>query len=183
MELWEVVDRPGYFGKHRNERHSEYSRRYGEGNWRIVWKIGKTYVDLLGACTLYEDAYFVFLQKRQDVLVQLIDEASDVYDDAPSNVKSGFDYNKQETERTHIQDIAIRRSLIRMGLWFRGRQLMQIRHSQGTHPLSMSLSPGKVPFHKYELIIQPELGGWWDPATVESFYQSNKFLQAKRFTA
>lgn len=179
MEEWNTIERPGYLGRHRNEKKIEWNERYGNGNWRIAWIIGKTYVDSAGVYALYEDGYFHFLQNNRQVLNQLIREAADVYDDELSNVNSRFDYFIQETQRTHLQDIAIRRSLIRMGLWFQGNQLIQIRHTVGTHPLSMILSPGKIPFHRKNLIYQPELIGWWDPGTIESFYHSNKFLQIK----
>lgn len=43
----------------------------------------------------------------------------------------------------------------------------------------MTLSPGQIPFHFPEKIIQPQLEGWWEKDTVESFYQSNKILQIK----
>lgn len=179
MDKWRTIERPGYLGKHRNEKFKEWNEKYGEGNWRLVWKVSETFVDLLGVCTLYEDAYFEFLKNNPEILQQLINEASNVYDDEPSNVNSGFDYTKQETPRTHLQDIAIRRSLIRMGLWFRGKELIRIRQEKGTHPLSMTLSPGRVPFHRPELIEKPEIERWWHPGTVESFYQSNRFLQIK----
>ena len=109
----------------------------------------------------------------------MVGEASDVYDDELSNVKSEFDYTKQETPRTHIQDIAIRRSLLRLGVWFEGKELIRIRQEKGTHSLSITLSPGRVPFHRPDLIVKPEITGWWYPETVESFYQSNKYLEAK----
>jgi len=67
-----------------------------------------------------------------------------------------------------------------MGLWFKGKELIQIRQEKGTHSLSMILSPGRVLFHKPELIKKPEITGWWHPGTVESFYQSNRFLQARK---
>jgi len=176
---WETLERPSYLGKKRDQKYAEWNALYGAGNWRICWKIGENFVDFLGVCALYEDGYFEFLRENPEFLYELIGETSDVYDDSPSNVNSYLDYIVQETERTHIQDIAIRRSLVRMGLWFKGNQLIQIRHSQGTHRLSMILSPGKVPFHKPNLIVEPELTGWWDKGSVESFYQSNKFLQRK----
>jgi hypothetical protein len=180
MEIWVVVERPGYLGKYRDEKFGEWDEKYGKGNWRLVWKVGEVFVDFLGVCALYEDAYFEFLRTNPNILRQLINEASNVYDDEPSNVDSGFDYTKQETKRTHIQDIAIRRSLIRMGLWFQGKELIRIRQEKGTHALSMILSPGGVPFHRPDLIEKPELEGWWYPGTVESFYQSNRFLQVKK---
>lgn len=180
MGEWVTIERPHYLGKHRNEIFKEWDEEYGKGNWRLVWKVGEILVDFLGVCALYEDAYFEFLRSRSKILKQLILEASNVYDDEPSNVESGFDYTKQETRLTHIQDIAIRRSLIRLGLWFRGKELIRVRQEKGTHPLSITLSPGRVPFHRKDLILQPEIEGWWYGETVESFYQSNRLFQVRQ---
>lgn len=183
MDKWITIERPGYLGQHREEKFKEWKEwdeKYGKGNWRLVWKVGKIYVDFLGVCALYEDAYYQFLRRRSDILKWLLKEASNVYDDEESNVESGFDYTKQETCRTHIQDIAIRRAILRMGLWFKGKKLIRIRQEKGTHLLSVILSPGRVPFHKPKLIEQPELTGWWHRQTVESFYQTNRVLQIKK---
>lgn len=180
MQEWQTIGRPGYLGKHRDEMFIGWTNQYGEGNWRLEWKVGKLFVGFLGVCALYEDAYFKFLGENPEVLEQLIVEASDVYDDESTNVRSVFDYMCQETGRTHIQDIAIRRVVLRMGLWFEGSELIRIRQGKGLHPLSITLSPGIVPFHRPDMIKQPELeGGWWRPGSVESFYQSNRFLQIK----
>jgi len=177
MEDWILDERPGYLGKYRNEFYARWNNLYGRDNWRLVWKFGEGLVDFIGACAIYEDAYFEFLKQNPKVLKQLVDEAADVFDDAPSNTNSYLDYNLQETERTHIQDIAIRRCVVRRGLRFKGHELIQIRDKEGNHPLSMILSPGRVPFHKPALIETPELEGWWQPGSVEAFYQSNKYLQ------
>lgn len=180
MNEWQSVERPWYIGKHRDEKIVHWNKEYGSGNWRFIWKIGNVDADFLGACALYEDAYFNFLYAYSPVAYQLIHEASNVYDDQISNIESGFDYTKQETNRTHIQDIAIRRSLLRLGVWFKGKESIRIRQEKGNHPLSMILSPGKVPFHRPDLIIKPEVeNSWWDLQSVESFYQSNRFLQVK----
>ena len=177
---WETISRSGYLGSKRDEKRKECDEKYGKGNWRVVWKVRDVYVGEQGAYALYEDAYFEFLRKNPEVLMRLVSEASEVYDDSPFNVNCGLDYAVQETNRTHLQDIAIRRSLIRLGTWFRGGRLIQIRDKVGVHPLSMTLSPGKVPFHKPELIEKPEIEGWWEKSSVESFYQSNKLLQKRR---
>lgn len=179
MDEWITVERPGYLGARREAEYKEWDTTYGKGNWRLAWKAGESTVQFLGACALYEDAYFAFLCNNPLILHQLIHEASDVYDDELSNVRSGLDYTKQETPRTHLQDIAIRRCLVRMGAWFRGPQLLRIRSTEGTHALSLILSPGRVPFHRPDLVEQPELQGWWDPESTESFYQSNKILQVR----
>ena len=180
VDEWETIERPGYFGAKRDERFKQYDSFYGKGNWRIVWKIGDALVDKHGVYALYEDAYFEFLNKNRDVLDLLVSSASDVYDDEPSNIRSGLNYDAQETNRTHVQDIAIRRALVRMGKRFEGKELIRIRDKLGDHALSKTLSPGHVPFHRPEFIEKPELQGWWDASSVESFYQSNKYLQIKK---
>ena len=177
---WTTIGCPGYLGKHRDEKFAEWDTTYGAEKWRLVWVIGAD--ELVGGKTiayaLYEDAYFQFLSTNQDVLDELISEAANVYDDQPSNILSGFDYFVQETDRTHLQDIAIRRSLVRMWLWFHGNRLIRIRQEKGDHRLSLILSPGRVPFHRPELIVQPEIDGkWWNLGSVEAFYQSNRVLQ------
>ncbi len=176
---WQELECPGYLGARRDQKFALWDERFGQDNWRLMWKVGETFADFVGVCALYEDAYFNFLRSHMSIVTRLVTDASNVYDDDVSNVHSEFNYMKQETPRTHIQDIAIRRSLLRMGLWFRGDELIQIRSNHGNHLLSALLSPGRVPFHKKELICTPEKKGWWNPGSVESFYQSNRVLQIK----
>jgi hypothetical protein len=85
-----------------------------------------------------------------------LEVAADVYDDDPSNVESGLDYSKRGELRTHIQEIAIRNCVKRFGRKFGGDKLLQIRDRIGEHPLSLALSPGQVPFHKPELLSNPD---------------------------
>lgn len=176
---WKTIGRPSYSGKHRDELHRKYDQLYGKNNWRIVWMVNKKIFAREETLLLYEDVYYQFLKQHPKILHQLIKEAKDVYDDSPSNVNSALDYTKQETERTHYQDIAIRRCIVRFGLRFKGKKLIQIRDYKGKHPLSLKLSPGRISFHMPKLIKKPELTGWWKPGSIESFYQSNKVLQVK----
>lgn len=178
MAEWQSIERPGYFGAKRDAKLAEYDRVHGKDQWRLVWLVGELALDWDGMTMLYEDAYFEFLKANPEIVDQLVSEASDVFDDAPSNIYSGLDYSAQETDRTHVQDISIRRALVRLGRWFEGDDLIQIRDNLGTHKLSMTLSPGQIPFHRSDLILGPEIEGWWKPGSVESFYQSNKVLQA-----
>ncbi len=187
MQQWRTLERPGYFGRHRDARYAEYDERFGPGRWRIAWQLGERTGGFQEAVMLYEDAYTAYLGAQAELLEQLVVEASEVYDDAPTNTASGLDYTRQETNRTHLQDIAIRRSLVRLGRVFRGEQLIQIRDAAAAepiHPLSLALSPARVPFHRPELIVRPYLAGWWTEAgglvSVEGFYQSNKLLQVVR---
>lgn len=179
-----ALRQPGYFGKHRAARHAAFDEEYGMGNWRIAWEIpGYTdahALDYLGMCVLYEESYLAFLRDNATVLAALTALASDVYDDAESNVTSRFDYAAQETDRTHVQDIAIRRSVLRLGESFHGTELVQIRDKMGKYELSVTLSPGRVPFIYPDKLVRPELSGkWWAEGSVESFYQSNKVVQVR----
>lgn len=171
--------RPGYLGKHKADKYVQWDNQFGSGKWRLVWKWGNRFLNFVQACGVYEEAYYQYLKNNPNVLRELLSVASEVYDDAVSNVSSRFDYTKQETNRTHIQDISIRHVVHRLGKKFEGDRLIQIRHDRGEHPLSMTLSPGVVPFHKPGRIIKPWLTGWWDAGTVECFYQSNRVLQFK----
>jgi len=78
---------------------------------------------------------------------------------------------------THLQDIAIRRVVERRDWKFHGSELVQIRGD--TTLWGSRLDPGKVPFHRPELIVSPPLVSWWNKNSIEDFYQSNKFLQVK----
>lgn len=178
-DAWIDLERPGYFGARRDARHRELDERHGPANWRLSWRFGARQLTFEEVCLVYEDAYYAFLRTHSEVLDQLCRDARDVYDDACSNVSSGLDYLAQETGRTHVQDIAIRRCLRRLGRRFTGGNLVQIRSTLGTHPLSVTLSPGHVPFHRPELIGAPQLEGWWEPNSVEAFYQSNKWIQVR----
>jgi len=178
--VWETIERPGYLGRHRDERYAEYSKRYGAGNWRLVWRMGSQTGGFCEATAVYGLAYYLYLQERADLLDWLVRAARDVYDDAPSNVASGLDYQIQETGRTHVQDIALRWAVLLHGREFQGSELIQIRATQGPHPLSRLLSPGEVPFHCPDWILLPALTGWWNPGSVEQWYQSNRLLQVQR---
>jgi hypothetical protein len=174
---WKTLERPSYFGKHRDEKISEYNSHYGTGNWRLVWQWGDCVLNFLDACIIYEDSYYADSKKRPELWQQLRVEAKDIYDHEPSDVESGLDYAIQKGYATHLQDIAIRRVMVRNGWRFSGDSLIQVRsHCEYWGQL---LSPGKVSFHRTELIVQPNLEGWWDTNSVEDFYQSNKLLQAK----
>jgi hypothetical protein len=180
MVKWEIVEHPGYLGARRDEKIKEWNEKYGKDNWKLFWKVGGIRYGFLGVCALYEDAYFEFFRNNPDILKTLVSEASEVYDDEISNISSGLNYTRQETKRTHIQDIAIRRCLVRNAIWFGGEKVIRIRQEKGDHPLSIILSPGRVPFHMPRIIEVPETKGWWLPSSVESFYQSNRFLFVKK---
>jgi len=177
---WETIGRPGHFGKKRDEILAGYDIEHGKDNWRIVWKWGEKENILLPwieACYIYEDSYFADSFVREGLWRELQKDAKDVFDHEESDVESGLDYKVQNSNATHMQDISIRRVFNRRGWAFEGDELIQIRsHSE---PWGYNLSPGKVPFHRPELIVKPQLESWWNPDSVESWYQCAKVLQKR----
>jgi hypothetical protein len=187
-DIWEPVNNKstGYLGKKRNEEWARRNELYGQGEWQMGWLFDGSYLEYPEVCQLYGDAYYNYFKMRPELLEHLLDEAEDVYNDDPINVEAGTDFNHRGEVKTHIGDTAIRRAVQRLGKQFRGKKLLQINDRKGTHPLSLALSPGQVPFHKPELLSNPdnleeiEAGAWWLKGSVEDFYQRAKRLCIKK---
>lgn len=175
-DSWQRVGRPGYFSSRKPEIVKNYDKIYGEKNWRLVWDLNGRSFGLDGALMMYEEAYLEHFKKHPDELEWIAKNFSDVYDNNPSNVESGLDYSIQEFGGNHYQDIAIRRCLVRNGMWFEGDGLLEIR----IKPPGEKWNPSNIPFHKPSLIPKPELKGWWKAGSTESFYQSAKYLEVKK---
>jgi hypothetical protein len=175
---WETIERPGYFGKKKNEIHSQYNSMYGKDKWRIMWQWNSGTIPFIAACQIYEDGYYADSFRREDLWKELSSVAYDVYDHEKSDVESGLDYLVQNGNATHLQDISVRRVFLRRGFRFEGDRLVQIRsHAEY---FGEKLSPGKVQFHLPDLIIEPHLKNWWDYNSIEDFWQSNKVLQIRK---
>ena len=188
---WVTIDRPGYFGAKRDEIVSAFNSQYGQNNWRLAWEWGRLTVSISEARILYEDAYYEYLKANRGTLDWLVSQFENVFDNARSNVDSGFDYDIQEARSAHLQDIAIRRAVLRLGFWFSGSGLLEVRSSGE----GVVLSPGNVPFHLPDLIYRGETKyqgelrdfsanpPWWIKRgiknSVEEFYQQNKVLQVR----
>ncbi|MDF1661985.1 MAG: hypothetical protein P1V97_09445, partial [Planctomycetota bacterium] len=172
-ELWEVKERAPYFGGRKKQLIAEIQERLGD--FRIAYEFEGAVIERDSALQLYEDAYYFFLKRQPELLDWLVQTAAEVYDTEPENVASGMDYGAQEPSKaTHLQDIAIRRVLLRLGRSFEGADLLEIR---GVRSRGYVLNPGVVPFHRPECIQQPEWKATWSvPGSVESFWQSNKVI-------
>lgn len=177
---WKTIERPGYFGKKRDELYKLWNKQYGESKWRIAYQFGDLIVPREIGIQIYEDGYYEFFKENPDTLEWLISNASDVYDTAPTNVQARFNYTEQETPNNHIHDVSIRKAVLRSGKWFKGDHLMHVRWTESE---GFRINPGVVPFHHPELIVPGEIkdyggkGIWWYKDTIEDFYQRNKVLQ------
>lgn len=176
---WREIGRPGFFGRRRDERIRQLDGMFGLGNWRLVWTDGGRILEFEEACrAFYEEAYFRHLSARQEDL-DFICSFGECIDNAPTNVSCGCDYTRQEAFSTHIQDIAVRNVLRRLGRAFSGPpdSILVIRTKDDN---GHRFGPGNIPFHEPSAIIQPSLRPWWaKEGSVEDFWQSNKILQAR----
>ena len=175
IDNWAIIGRPGYAGKKKQLRRLELQEKFGEGNWKIAHLVDNNLLSREEALVYFEDSYLYFFQNNPEILDWLVSTAKDVYDNNLTNIKSGLNYLIQETPDSHLQDIAIRRVLKRLNRIFSGNNFLQIREEcEGS-----ILSTGQVPFYKPDLILQPQLKGWWSKNSIESFWQSNKVLAIK----
>jgi hypothetical protein len=177
MKKWETLARPGYFGRRRDQIIERYNTTYGVGGWRLAWVLGEEACEFEEACKKwYEESYFLYLKDRPSDLA-LICSFGECIDNAITNIECGCDYTKQEAFSTHIQDIAVRNVLRRLGLTFKGPKdrILEIRSPQSN---GFRFGPGNIPFLNPSAIGQPSLcPSWAGKASVEDFWQSNKYLQ------
>lgn len=174
---WVDVTRPGYFGRKKDEKIAVLNETYGKDKWRMVWRFNGIDYDFAAACScLYEGSYFRYLYDKPAEL-DFICSYGEVIDNAPSNITSGLDYTKQESFSTHIQDIAIRNVVFKLGRVFTGpkEKILVVRSKDSD---GFRFGPGNVPFAVPAQIILPSLIPWWGkPGSVEDFWQSNKIIQ------
>jgi len=184
---WRNIERPGYFGRRRDLMHAQYDLQYGVGNWRLAWVVNGYGADSTDisfsfeqACELfYEESYYRHLESRP-ADIDFICEFTECIDNAPTNVHSGLDYTAQEAYSTHIQDIAVRNVLSRLGRVFTGKraELLVIRSADSN---GFRFGPGNIPLYQPKLITKLSLcPAWANKGSVEDFWQSNKWLQAAR---
>lgn len=181
----------GFVGKRRSNIHSALDQKLGKQGWTPAHFFSGKVVSPLEAYLIYEDGYYQYLKSHPKIKNWLINTASEVYDNDISNIESGLDYTIQETDSTHLQDIAIRRSLTRLELEEKGIEydpmnLPNIQIFKGDHPIQIKsndpegkiLSPGFVPFHKPELGLNMprKKRVWWKTDSIEDIYQRNKVL-------
>jgi hypothetical protein len=176
-----------YSGFQKEKIYDKFNVRFGENNWLPAHTFQGEIITRNQAYLIYEESYYHFIKNNPEVKDWLVNTASEVYDIQCSNIKSGLDYNNQECEATHLQDISVRRVLTRLKLEEEGKsiedKLPELEIFHGDHPVQIRgrntegfvLNPGEVPFHLPEEILEGKRG-WWKKGSVEEWYQNNKVL-------
>lgn len=170
---WVEIRFPGPVGRRRAEQRERFDGVFEVGRWRSGWRFGGRVVDRVEALQMYEEAYYERLRDDAETLGWLCVTASEVYDNALTNLECGFDYAVQETPAVHLQDIALRRCLLWLGRRFAGDHPVQIR---GHTTEGYRLNPGQVPFPWPQVILPYAGTAWWQPDSVEAFWQHNKVV-------
>jgi len=182
--MWILKDRPGYFGRRKAEKIAQLNEKYGIGNWTLGWVVRKLndvsdpiILEFEDACKrVYEQSYFEYLLAHPGEF-SFICSFFEVIDNAPSNIQSGLDYTIQEASSTHIQDIAIRNVLKKMGLWFKSVDPDNILVVRGEDSNGFRFNPGQIPLATKFVIEHPSIAPKWaKPGSVEDFWQSNKHI-------
>lgn len=125
----------------------KYNKDYGEGNWFWGFTANNSLYSWDWGMQLYEDAYWTHFRDNLSLLKRVV-EHSNVFSLHPSDVESGLDYRKQTGLEHHYEDIAIRRCLRRLGLWFKGKGLLNIHNTP--------LNPHSTKFHLKHLLSKNE---------------------------
>jgi hypothetical protein len=120
------------------------NKKVGQGNWFWGFQLKTGLYSWGYGLQIYEDAYWCFLKDNLTSLKELVKNYGDVYVIDKLDLLSGLNYKKQLQSEDHYADIAIRRSLRRLGLWFKGDMLLKIPGS--------SFCDNVIPFHLKHLI-------------------------------
>ena len=132
-------------GKERDKFCWHMDKKYGRKNWLWAFRVGKKLYSFDLGMQIYEDAYCQFFRNNVSKLKILAENFYDVCVTDRADLESGLDYHKQTQKWDHYADIAIRRSLVRLGLWFKGEvDLFKIAGSD--------YNDGNVPFHLPHLL-------------------------------
>lgn len=178
IKVFHEEERPSYFGRKRDRIQEGYDKKYGKGNWKISYWINGGIHDFDDAIQLYEDAYYLHLKNNPKILDELCKTASFVYDNAESNIDC-MGYHDQENNSNHYQDIAVWKSVWRLGRKLEGDKLIQVR-ANGESELGRSLSPNNIQFHLPLYVRTPTKKGWWKDGSVEEYWQSAKVLMVAK---
>lgn len=190
VDGYKLVERPGYFGRRRDEKIAHYNATYGEGKWELRWlvDINKSMGYEEACYKIYETSYLHFFYENPDILEEVA-RYKEVIDNAETNILSGLDYTYQESYSTHIQDIAIRNCLKRCDKTFSGMHGLLVVRGPDTLGWRLGLNPGQVKAmrrNKHGVIDdivdikQPsKKQSWAQEGSVEDFWQSNKYIALK----
>jgi len=154
-----------YIGDHHHNRDKFFqkvNKRVGKGNYFLAFSAGKKLYSWNWGMQLYEDAYLSFLTKDISLVKKLV-SMCDVCEINNKDLESYLNFKHQKQDKDHNQDIAIRRCLIRLGVWFKGTDLLSIPGTEFDH--------SKIPFHLPHLLRKPD-----SLKSIKSWLDGNRLM-------
>lgn len=145
--MLEYVEVPLSLQVERNKFANGLNSKIGKGDWFWGFRAGKKLYSWSWGLQLYEDAYWSFFKQSPTHIRNLV-AYSNVYVYGRGDIESSLDYKKQTQLYDHFQDIAIRRCLVRFGVWFKGMDFLKLPGSD--------FDDSKVHFHLPHLIHKPD---------------------------
>lgn len=139
--------------------------KIGVGDWFWGFRVGKRLYSWNWGMQLYEDAYLEFIKHHVTLLNELVNY-SNVFVLDRHDLNAGLDFQKQNQTKEHFSDIALRRCLVRLGVWFKGIELLKIPGSQ--------FDEEKIPFHLPHLIFKPD-----KISSIKSWLSNRLIIAAK----
>lgn len=183
---WHALLRPGWCGTGREEREKGWDEVYGEGNWKIAWRMANGEVwDFLDVFWReYVGSYAQYFTRYPEEL-SVLSRYAYTYAKNPADRGRAFDplaaYGKNGAQN-QFHHVAINYAVGLAGGSFRGSEPLKIGGcvsgtSQEDWLVGEKLSPGMMPSLRPELIPNVTMGDcWWQPGSIECFYQSTKTL-------
>lgn len=196
---WKTVERIGYVGGDRDAYNKSWNIQHGHGNWRIAWETKEGTIEQFEDIfwKVYVPGYAEYFRSHMDEARFITNSYSFAYDHDLIEKPEAFNpkalYEKPNTHSNQFHHVALNIALEwNLGLQFRGQEPLQVREGKAklvyvgnsvledksSFPAGWRWSPGRIPAIRYDLVEKPRQG-WWQPGSIEDFYQSTKVLQVK----
>jgi len=189
---WEFVRYPGRLGKKRDFIYRQWDDEFGEGNWRIGWRLpNETTLSYEEIFEEYVRSYEAYFREHSDEARNICKTYAYAYDRDEIDLEIAFDRNAL-IDKPGIQNqfhhVALNIALTdRLGYVFQGDKPLKVRAGRPDQPVEEwpeghRWQPGNIPYEHPEYIREDYeiVDKWINPGSVEAFYQANKVLQVKK---
>lgn len=191
LENWVTAERPGYFGKSREEQEKAWDEKYGKGNWRLAWETPqKEALTFDGIIQEYVEGYTEYFRQHPDEAKWITENYAYAYDKEIITKEEAFDpyalYQKQG-KANQFHHVALNIALEKvLDTPFKGEEPIKVRAGKPNTPVEQwpagwKWHPGLIPCVHPEMIQDVTFDNqWWKKGSIEDLYQSDKVLQIKK---